>query len=66
MTDDTLRAARDKREEIVKKYDSFRAISSDDYSILELLHYDVLKETERLYDWVERRIRQRQSPYNIY
>lgn len=60
------KSARDKREEIVKKYDSFRAISSDDYSILELLHYDVLKETERLYDWVERRIRQRQSPYNIY
>ncbi len=60
------KSARDKREEIVKKYDSFRAISSDDYSILELLHYDVLKETERLYDWVERRIKQRQSPYNIY
>lgn len=60
---DHRKAAREKRDEIIDKYDEPLAVTAKDYSVLELLHVDALEDPEPLDAFIKRRCDAKKQPY---
>lgn len=57
-------AAKKLRDELIAPYENIADITPKDYSLLELLHVDVLQERESLDDWAKRVIGRKTYGYH--